>query len=124
MSEQAFPRQHPRLRLDDNFASPIRFSLMASLGEDLELEFGTLTEILQANDSALSKAISHLHDAGYVLAQRGMVNGRARTQVRATKAGREAFAAHLRALQEIVDLGTTPRVTAVESGSESERLAE
>lgn len=102
-------RQHPRLLLDDNFASPLRFSLMASLGEDLELEFGTLAEILQANDSALSKAISHLHEAGYVFAHRGMVNGRLRTQVRGTAVGRSAFAGHLRALQEIVDLGHAER---------------
>ena len=33
---------HPRTRLDDNFASPIRFSLMASLGDGIELDFAAL----------------------------------------------------------------------------------
>ena len=55
------PAPHPRTRLDDNFASPIRFSLMASLGEGIELDFATLREILQCGDSPLSKALSLIH---------------------------------------------------------------
>lgn len=100
---------HPRTRLDDNFASPIRFSLMASLGEGIELDFGTLADILQTGDSALSKAISHLQSAGYVLARKGYAGSRPRTWVRSTADGQNAFTGHLRALQEIVDLGARPR---------------
>lgn len=96
---------HPRIRLDDNFASPIRFSLLASLGEGIELDFATLRDVLQCGDSALSKAIAHLQAAGYVAARRGVVGGRQRTWVRSTAAGRDAFAAHLNALREIVALG-------------------
>lgn len=96
---------HPRTRLDDNFASPIRFSLMAALRDDAELDFGTLADILQTGDSALSKAISHLHETGYVVARKGYVGSRARTWIRATALGHKAFAGHLRALQEIVDYG-------------------
>lgn len=97
--------QHPRMRLDDNFASPIRFSLMASLGEGLELDFGTLADILQVGDSALSKAISHLQTVGYVFARKGYVGSRPRTWVRSTTAGQRAFAAHLQALRAIVETG-------------------
>lgn len=96
---------HPRTRLDDNFSTPIRFSLMASLGEGIELDFATLADILQANDSALSKAISHLQHAGYVVGRKGYVGTRPRTWVRATASGISAFAGHLRALREIVELG-------------------
>lgn len=100
---------HPRTRLDDNFASPIRFSLMASLDGEIELDFGTLTDILQAGDSAVSKAISHLQVAGYILARKGYAGSRPRTWVRSTAAGQKAFAGHLRALQEIVALGSNSR---------------
>lgn len=96
---------HPRTRLDDNFSTPIRFSLMASLGEGIELDFATLAEILQANDSALSKAISHLQDAGYVTGRKGYAGTRPRTWVRSTATGLSAFSGHLRALREIVELG-------------------
>ncbi|MEV4735436.1 MULTISPECIES: transcriptional regulator [unclassified Microbacterium] len=99
---------HPRTRLDDNFASPIRFSMLASLGEGIELDFVTLREILQCADSPLSKAIAHLHAAGYVIARKASAGTRQRTWVRSTRAGRDAFAGHLQALREIVALGDGP----------------
>lgn len=101
------PRPHPRTRLDDHFASPIRFSLMASLSEGIELDFATLREILQCGDSPLSKAIAHLRAAEYVVARKDSLGGRARTWVRSTREGREAFAGHLHALREIVALSGT-----------------
>ncbi|HWU28138.1 MAG TPA: transcriptional regulator [Microbacterium sp.] len=98
--------EHPRLRLDDSFASPIRFSLMAALGEELELDFATLAGILQVSDSALSKAISSLEQVHYVKVRKGQVGARGRTWVTGTAAGRRAFQAHLEALRAIVDYGT------------------
>ncbi|WP_323742219.1 transcriptional regulator [Microbacterium sp. UFMG61] len=96
---------HPRTRLDDNFASPIRFSVLASLGDGIELDFATLREILQCGDSPLSKAISHLQAAGYVVSRKSSLGSRPRTWIHSTAAGREAFAGHLQALREIVALG-------------------
>lgn len=94
---------HPRMRLDDNFASPIRFSLMAALSDGVELDFGTLGDVLDVGDSALSKAIAHLQAAGYVFSRKGSAGGRPRTWVRSTNAGRDAFARHLDALRQIVE---------------------
>lgn len=94
---------HPRTRLDDNFASAIRFSLMAALVDDVEIDFGTLAHVLQVGDSALSKSITHLQGAGYAFARKGYVGSRARTWVRSTGEGRRAFAAHVEALRAIVD---------------------
>ncbi|MBW8761891.1 MAG: transcriptional regulator [Microbacterium sp.] len=103
--QESASRAHPRTRLDDNFSTGLRFSLMASLGEQVELDFATLADILQANDSALSKAISHLNDAGYVAVTKGRIGSRPRTWVRSTAAGIDAFAGHLSALREIVEIG-------------------
>lgn len=96
---------HPRTRLDDHFASPIRFSLLAALGDGIELDFPTLREILACGDSPLSKAISHLEAAGYVLARKDRLGARPRTWVSSTSRGRQAFTAHVQALREIVALG-------------------
>lgn len=96
---------HPRTRLDDSFASPIRFSLMAALVDDVEIDFGTLAHVLQVGDSALSKAISYLQGAGYVFARKGYVGSRPRTWVHSTAVGRKAFAAHVDALRAIVERG-------------------
>ncbi len=101
--------RHPRLRLDDNFASPIRFSLMAALVDGNELDFKTLADVLEVGDSALSKSISHLHVTGYVSTRRGEVGSRPRTWVRSTGKGERAFTAHLQALQEIVEFGAQRR---------------
>ncbi|GAA1529127.1 DNA-binding MarR family transcriptional regulator [Microbacterium ginsengiterrae] len=100
---------HPRRRLDDNFASPIRFSLMAALLDGNELDFATLARILEVGDSALSKSIAHLNVSGYVATRRGDVGSRPRTWVRSTLKGERAFTAHLRALQEIVEFGGRQR---------------
>lgn len=97
--------RHPRTRLDDNFSTPIRFSILASLGDGVELDFATLAGVLQANDSVLSKAIAHLQDAGYVSTRKGYVGSRPRTWIRSTDAGQRAFTGHLGALREIVELG-------------------
>ncbi|MFF7292247.1 transcriptional regulator [Microbacterium sp. NPDC008134] len=101
----ADPAPHPRTRLDDNFASPLRFSLLATLGDGIELDFATLREILQCADSPLSKAISHLQAAGYATARKASLGGRQRTWVHSTREGRDAFAGHLQALREIVAQG-------------------
>jgi len=103
------PERHPRLRLDDNFASPIRFSLMAALLDGNELDFKTLADVLQVGESALSKAISYLRDTGYVATRRGEVGSRPRTWVRSTTKGERAFTAHVEALQEIVEFGGQSR---------------
>lgn len=78
---------------------------MASLGEDIELDFAALREILQCADSPLSKAISHLEAAGYVIARKDRLGSRPRTWVRPTRVGLDAFDGHLQALREIVSLG-------------------
>ncbi|WP_256999592.1 transcriptional regulator [Microbacterium sp. SZ1] len=93
------------MRLDDNFSTPTRFSVLASLGEGVEIDFGTLAKVIQANDSTLSKAIAHLVDAGYVQTRKGQVGSRPRTWIRSTALGEAAFTGHLRALREIVELG-------------------
>lgn len=71
----------------------------------MELDFATLRDVLQCGDSPLSKAITRLQAADYVFARKANVGGRSRTWVRSTKTGRDAFAAHLQALREIVALG-------------------
>lgn len=78
---------------------------MAALGDGMELDFATLRDVLQCGDSPLSKAITHLQAADYVFARKANVGGRSRTWVRSTRTGRDAFAAHLQALREIVALG-------------------
>ncbi|PQZ93538.1 ArsR family transcriptional regulator [Arthrobacter sp. MYb227] len=92
---------HPRHGLDDAFQTPIRFSLMAALGHRTEVDFATLRDVLEANDSVLSKAISYLEKVGYVQVTKGNVGNRSRTWVESTVKGHRAFQIHLLALRTI-----------------------
>ncbi|PJJ61372.1 transcriptional regulator [Compostimonas suwonensis] len=92
---------HPRHRLDDAFQTPIRFSLMAALGDDLEMDFGALRELLESENSVLSKAVSYLEKDGYVRVTKGYLGTRPRTWIAPTAKGRRAYREHLRALREI-----------------------
>ena len=67
---------HPRHGLDDAFQTPVRFSLMAALGRRTEIDFGTLRDILEADDSVLSKSISYLENVGYVKVKKGYSGSR------------------------------------------------
>jgi DNA-binding MarR family transcriptional regulator len=53
-------------------------------------------------DSVLSKQLKVLEDAGYLKLNKTTVDSRVRTRARLTNAGRQAFAAHIAALQRIV----------------------
>lgn len=81
--------------------TPVRFSLMAALRDDAEMDFPTLREVLEAGDSVLSKAITYLEKLGYVKTKKGFVGKRPRTWVASTRAGRKAFQLHLAALRAI-----------------------
>lgn len=94
---------HPRHELDAAFLTPVRFSLMAALGRRTEVDFGTLRDLLEADDSSMSKAISHLEQAGYVKATKGYAGNRPRTWITATSKGTAAFARHVAALRAITD---------------------
>lgn len=92
---------HPRHQLDDALLTPVRFSAMAALRSEVEIDFATLRDLIETEDSALSKAIAHLQSAGYVLARKGYVANRPRTWVKATPAGITALAQHSEALNAI-----------------------
>jgi DNA-binding MarR family transcriptional regulator len=95
------PGRHPRHDLDDALLTPLRFSVMAALRADLEIDFATLRDLLETDDSALSKAISTLGAAGYVTVRKGYAGNRPRTWLSGTDAGAVAMRIHVAALQAI-----------------------
>lgn len=75
-----------------------RIKICAFLDPVEEEEFGELRNLLETSDSALSKQLSVLTEAGYVEQRRTSRGGRSRVRVRLTPAGRRAFRGHLDAL--------------------------
>ena len=98
---------HPRKSLDSVIHAPVRFSIAAALASVDEADFRTLRDAIEITDSALSKQIALLEEAGYVKVRKGFVGKRTRTWLSLTPKGRTALARHVAALQEIAS-GTPP----------------
>jgi len=67
------------------------------------VDFATIRDTLSLADSVVSKHVSRLEDVGYVETEKIVSRGRARTWIRLTDAGRDAFAGHCAALRQIAD---------------------
>lgn len=79
-----------------------RLTLVATLAAADWAEFGYLKEHLGLSDSALSKQLSTLEEAGYVTTDRQTTGRRRTVRAQLTDVGRQAFTGHLAALQAIV----------------------
>lgn len=83
---------------------PARLQIMAVLAGVTDAEFALLRQTVEISDSLLSKHLAALADAGYVSLRKAALGGRQRTWAAITRRGREAFGAHVRALQALVDI--------------------
>jgi DNA-binding MarR family transcriptional regulator len=90
--------------LDPLIHAPARLQLVTTLSAVSEAEFTTLRAVLEVSDSALSKHISALADAGYVRSRKGVRAGRRTTWIGLTRAGRKALREHVAALRRLIDV--------------------
>jgi DNA-binding MarR family transcriptional regulator len=107
------PARVSAARFDEVIHPATRLSIVALLAASDWVEFAFIRDQLALSDSALSKQLATLDEAGYVHSERTLRNHRRRVLARLTPAGRAAFRGHVAALQEIVARGT--------SGSTQER---
>jgi DNA-binding MarR family transcriptional regulator len=92
-------------RFDELIHQSTRLSIVSILSAAEWVEFAFLREQLALSESALSKHLSALEDAGYVVIERPVRDHRRRVRARLTPAGSAAFTAHVAALREIVGRG-------------------
>jgi DNA-binding MarR family transcriptional regulator len=80
-----------------------RLRICAALAATTAIEAQTLSQANGLSESALSKHLRRLADAGYITQDRGKPRGpgRPRTWVSLTELGRTAYARHLAALQRL-----------------------
>lgn len=84
---------------------PNRLQICAILSSLDHAEFAMVRDAIQVSDSVLSKHIKALEEAGYVAIKKITFDGRQRTWLELTSAGRQAFAAHVAQLTRLA----TPR---------------
>ncbi|MEE6260577.1 winged helix-turn-helix domain-containing protein [Plantactinospora sonchi] len=87
---------------DELIHPPTRLGLMALLAATDWAEFSFLKESLDLSDSALSKQVSTLTEAGYAKIRKEGAGRRRRTLVTLTPHGRTAFDGHVEALRQLV----------------------
>jgi DNA-binding MarR family transcriptional regulator len=79
-----------------------RLSLVALLSSTDWADFSFLRDRVGLSDSALSKQLATLEQAGYVTIDRPVTDHRRRVRARLTDAGRRAFDGHVAALRELI----------------------
>lgn len=87
---------------DELIHAPTRLSIVALLAASEWAEFTFVRDSLGMSDSALSKQISTLEDAGYVTARKTGAGRNRRTHLRLSPRGRRAFSGHAAALQQLI----------------------
>lgn len=89
-------------QFDELIHAPTRLAIVSLLAASEWADFKFVRDTVGLSDSALSKQLATLEQAGYIEIRRGFVGKRPRTSARLTAAGRRAFERHVRALQEMV----------------------
>jgi DNA-binding MarR family transcriptional regulator len=89
-------------RFDELIHPSTRLSIVALLAAADWVDFAFVRGELGLSDSALSKQLSTLEQAGYVCIERPVSNRRRRVRARLTSEGRRAFQGHVAALRAIV----------------------
>jgi len=89
-------------KFDELIHAPTRLSIVALLAAAEDVEFRFIRDSVGLSDSALSKQLTTLEEAGYVEIRKTFVGKRPRTSARLTTVGRAAFDQHVAALQQIV----------------------
>ena len=87
---------------DDLIHAPTRLSIVSLLAATEWADFRFIRDSLNLSDSALSKQLTTLEEAGYVDIEKTFAGKRPRTSARLNGTGRKAFERHVAALQEIV----------------------
>lgn len=81
--------------------APGRLQICAILTSVDEAEFATIRDAIDVSDSVLSKHVKLLEEAGYLSPRKAAADGRQRTWLSMTAAGRKAFAAHVAELRRL-----------------------
>ncbi len=89
-------------RFDELIHPSTRLAIVALLAAADWADFAFVRDTLGLSDSALSKQLSTLADAGYVTIDRPLAGQRRRVRARLTATGRAAYGGHVAALHAIV----------------------
>jgi len=91
---------------DEIIHQSVRLKIMAALnaaGRNEWIEFTRLRNLMDVTDGNLGAHLETLSKAGYVTQEKRFEGKRPQTRIKATPAGRKAFAEHVAYLRSILD---------------------
>ena len=88
--------------LNKAFESRIRLGIMSILMVNDQVDFTMLKELLQITDGNIASHISGLEKLGYVSVTKKFVGKKPNTSYAATIVGKDAFAKHIQALEQLI----------------------
>ncbi|MDP4663171.1 MAG: transcriptional regulator [Salibacteraceae bacterium] len=89
-------------QLDKAFESRVRLGLMSVLAVNDWVEFGELKQLLDVTDGNLASHVSALEKKGFIEVRKKFVGKKPNTSFAVTKQGKEAFANHINALEQLL----------------------
>lgn len=90
--------------LNKHFESRVRLGVMSILMVNDRVDFSTLKETLELTDGNLASHIAALEKNGYILVYKQFVGKKPKTTYEATEKGKDAFLAHLNALEHLLNM--------------------
>ena len=90
--------------LNKHFESRVRLGVMSILMVNEQVDFSTMKETLELTDGNLSSHISALEKNRYIIVYKQFVGKKPKTTYEATALGKEAFLAHLNALEHLLNM--------------------
>lgn len=84
------------------FESRVRLGIMSVLMVNESVDFNTLKELLNLSDGNLASHIKALEEVQYITVDKQFVGRKPNTTYRASRAGKKAFLAHLKELENLL----------------------
>ncbi|RZK76833.1 MAG: transcriptional regulator [Pedobacter sp.] len=94
--------KNPIEALNKIFDSRIRLGVMSVLIVNDSISFNELKQLLELTDGNLASHLSTLEQAEYLTVQKVFIGKKTNTTYRITELGRQAFKAHLDALEKMI----------------------
>lgn len=89
-------------QLNKDFESRVRLGIMSVLVVNIWVDFIELKEHLQVTDGNLASHLTALESKKYIEVKKEFVGKKPRTSYKVTKAGKQAFVAHINALEQLL----------------------
>ncbi len=112
-------RTHPVARLNDTVHQRVRLGILTILQQTQRADFAYLKSLLELTDGNLGRHIEVLAGEGLVHVTKGYQGKRPRTWVDITPGGRQALAAQMQALKELLNQFEATEAGQEHSGSSS-----